>query len=898
MRRLLVASLFAAATAALAAPPWPGSQDGVPSVTDPSIPLSYVGNDATVSIGVNEEGQSEGQLMGVFARNNTRATVAQLWWDRAGAGGLQADFNWLWGFDPIVAREHPEQATVARLSFALDQNSDRDRKATVGFGIERREYSLEAYLSGGISGERRSDTSFANTQATINGTDAIGDFTQVETTTSETIFDRKPYGAELGFQASHFFETTATRLHGGLSYQTGDDGAHVNTFSVGLDTQLGKRGWGMSALAEHIAKHGSLDGNPDDDRLAVFLRYEFGAHGSFVPTSQLEDPAWISRSLARPSSAHPRVVESYRTKKTQNVATTRSPKNYTDHFPIAQNDTASVIDGTAVTIAVLANDSDPDNDPLALIGVTQPAHGVASIAGSTIVYAPTGGFTGTDTFRYTISDGHGGTASADVSVTIGPAPNHPPQAVPDNATTSFGQPVTIAVLSNDTDPDGNTLSILSVTQPNNGGSVSIDGTRLVFTPSPGFSGIARFTYTIDDGRGGASTATVTVIVAARPDRAPVAVDDAATTAFATPVTIAVLANDADPDGDTLSISAVTPPANGTAAISGNAIVYTPAAGFAGIDRFTYSISDGRGGVSSAAVTVTVTPQPNRPPVAVDDAATTAFGQPVTVNVLANDSDPDNDPLTISGVTTPANGSVVANGATITYTPALRFTGTDRFTYTIDDGRGGSATANVVITVAAQPNQPPVAVNDAATTASGQPVTINALANDSDPDGDPLTIASIGTPTLGTATISNNMIVYTPAAGIAGTDTFTYTISDGRGGTASATETVTIAPPVNQPPVAVNDAVTTAFATPITIDAIANDSDPDGDALTIVGVTQPAGGTAQIVNNQIDYQPSRAFTGLDTFAYTISDGHGHTAAANISVDVLPIPQPRQGAARLQ
>src|SRR4029077_20248023 len=138
-----------------------------------------------------------------------------------------------------------------------------------------------------------------------------------------------------------------------------------------------------------------------------------------------------------------RVVESYRTKKTQNVATTRSPKNYTDHFPIAQNDTATVIDGTSVTIAVLANDSDPDNDPLALIGVTQPAHGVASIAGSAIVYAPTGGFTGTDTFRYTISDGHGGTASADGSLTIGPAPTHPPQAVPDNATTSFGQPVTI-----------------------------------------------------------------------------------------------------------------------------------------------------------------------------------------------------------------------------------------------------------------------------------------------------------------------------------------------------------------------------------------------------------------------------------------------------------------------
>ena len=898
MRRFVVASLAAAiSVAAGAQPPWPQDSDGTPSVTDPSIPLSYVGNDATVSLGINEEGHTEGQLMGVFARSNARATVAQLWWDRAGAGGLQADFNWLWGFDPMRAREHPEQATVARLSFALDQNSDHDRKATVGFGIERREYSLEAYLSGGISGARRSDTSLLNTEATIHGTDEIGDYTQVETTTTETIFDRKPYGGELGLSASHFFEAAATRLHGGLSYQTGDDGAHANTFSVGLDTQLGKRGWGVSALAEHISKHGSLDGNPDDDRVAVFLRYEFGAHGSFVPTSQLEDPAWITRSLARPSSAHPRVVESYRTKKTQNVATTRSPKSYTNHYPIAHDDSASVTDGISVTIPVLANDSDPDGDALALTGVTAPQHGVASIAGSTIVYTPVSAFSGTDTFHYTVGDGHGGSAGADVTVTIGPALNRPPQAVADSVTASFGQPVTIRVLANDSDPDGNALAILSVTQPASG-SVSIDGTTLVFTPAPGFTGTARFTYTIDDGHGATSTASVTVNVAAQPNRPPVAADDAATTAFATPVTIDVLANDIDPDRDTLGIASVAPPANGTATISGNAIVYAPAAGFSGVDRFTYSASDGRGGAASATVTVTVTPQPNRPPVAVDDTAATAFGTAVAIGVLANDSDPDGDPIAISGVTPPANGTVAASGGTITYTPAARFTGIDRFTYTIDDGRGGSATANVTVTVGAPPNQPPVAVNDAATTISGTPVTISVLANDSDPDGDPLALQSVTTPQTGVAQISGSQVIYTPAAGFVGTDTFDYTINDGRGGTATATVTVTITQPPNRPPVAVDDNAVTTIALAVLIDVIANDSDPDGDALTVAGVTQPAGGSAQITNNEVEYQPNRAFSGIDTFSYTVSDGHGHTATANVTVDVQPIPGPEQRAARLQ
>ena len=106
-------------------------------LTDPSVPLSYVGNNGSISLGINAEGETEGQLMGVFARNDARAVVGQLWWDRAGAGGAQFDFNWLWGGDAIAAREHPDEATVSRLSFALDQNASHDRKATFGFGIER-----------------------------------------------------------------------------------------------------------------------------------------------------------------------------------------------------------------------------------------------------------------------------------------------------------------------------------------------------------------------------------------------------------------------------------------------------------------------------------------------------------------------------------------------------------------------------------------------------------------------------------------------------------------------------------------------------------------------------------------------------------------------------------------
>ena len=881
MRRF-IALLLGVSSAALSAQPWPRAPDGAPSVTDPSIPLSYVGNDGSVSLGVNGNGQTEGQLLGVFARNNTRAAIGQLWWDRAGAGGVQADFNWLWGMDALKAREHPETATVARLTFALDQNADHDRKATLGFGIERREFSLEAYLARGISGARPAASTFDSDPSTITGTDAIGNFTQVETTTLETLFESKPYGGEAGLQLTHVFEPLALRVHGGASAQSGD-GARASTFSAGLDTPLGTHGWGLSGLAEHVSRHGAVDGDRNEDRLSLYLRYEFGRHGSFVPTSQLEDPAWISRSMARPSTAHSRIVESHRVQRSQTVAVTHGPKQYTNHFPLLRNDSATVADGQPVSIDVLANDTDPDGDPLVLAAVTLPAHGTASIAGARIVYTPFAGFTGTDTFAYTAGDGRGGSASAQVTVTVAARPNQVPVARNDSATAAFGQPVTIGVLANDTDPDGNPLSISGTDTPQHGSAV-VSGDVVIYTPFPGYSGSDRFTYTISDGHGGSASATVAITVAMRPNRQPLARDDSATTAFGLPVSIDVLANDTDPDGDALALIALTAPANGTAAISGGQVIYTPAAGFAGSDSFRYTISDGHGGSATATVTVTVAAQPDRAPVAVDDAAATPFAQPVTIAVLANDSDPDGDPLTIVATTPPANGTLVVSGNSVTYTPGAGFSGSDSFTYTINDGRGGSATATVTVTVAPAPNQPPVAVDDNATTFSGQPVTIPVLANDSDPDGDPLVITSVTAPASGTAVVSGANVIYTPAAGIVGTDRFAYTISDGRGGTSTAFVTVVIAPPPNRPPVAVDDTATTTVSQPVTIDVLANDSDPDGDPISVTSVTQPLNGTASVSPNGVIYAPRRGFTGADPFTYTISDGRGGSATATVTITV--------------
>ncbi|MEO6689542.1 MAG: Ig-like domain-containing protein [Dokdonella sp.] len=888
MRRSIMLSLAAAVAAMLPVQPSAQtsngrSQDGVPSVTDPSIPLSYVGNDGSISLGINSEGETEGQLLGVFARNNERALVGQLWWDRNGAGGLQSDFNWLWGMTAIEARERPDDVTVARLSFALDQNAEHDRKATLGFGIERRDYSLEGYLARGISSARAGGSSLHNDIATVNGNDTIGSYTQVETTAVETLFASKPYGTEVGLQVSHVFEPLAMRVHGGASLQDGD-GARANTFSLGLDTPLGTRGWGMSALGEHVSRHGGLD-TQSDDRLSVFLRYEFGGHGSFVPTSQVEDPAWISRSLGRPSSAHPRIVESYRVTRSKTVSVTRSPKQYTNRFPLPHDDNASAANGQALTLDVLANDSDPDGDPLVLSAVTAPAHGTASISGARIVYTPSSGFAGADSFRYTVSDGRGGTATAMVTIAVSAAQvNQLPLARNDNATAAFGQTTTVDVLANDTDPDGDSLSLVSVGAPLHGTAV-VSGRNVIYTPATGFSGSDRVTYTISDGHGGTATAILVVTVAMRPNRAPVARADTAAAAFGQLTTIDVLANDFDIDGDPLSVSAVTSAAHGTVTISGSSLLYTPVAGFVGVDTFRYTITDGRGGGASALVTINVAPLPNRPPIAVADAATTAFAQPVTISVLGNDSDPDGDALSIVSFTAPQLGTVLMSGNTLIYTPGVAgAAGIDRFTYTISDGRGGTATAGVTVTISTVTDQPPQAVDDTANTAFGQPVTIAVLGNDSDPDGDALSIIGVTAPNSGTAVISGNVVVYTPQAGFSGIDRFAYTISDGRGGSASAFVTVVISAAPNQPPTAANDAVITPANTAVTMNVLANDSDPDGDPLSIIGVTQPANGTAVVTPNGITYTPNSGFLGFDQFTYTISDGRGGTATAAAAVFV--------------
>jgi hypothetical protein len=198
------------------------------------------------------------------------------------------------------------------------------------------------------------------------------------------------------------------------------------------------------------------------------------------------------------------------------------------------------------------------------------------------------------------------------------------------------------------------------------------------------------------------------------------------------------------------------------------------------------------------VSVSVQQAPNSPPDAVDDSTETFRSQPVTVNVLANDSDADGDPLSVTGTSGPAHGTAQANqNGTVTYTPDTGYTGSDSFTYSISDGKGGSDTGNVSVNVKEPPNSAPDAVDDSATTQDSTPVTIAVLANDTDPDGDTLSVAGVTQPANGTATRNaDNTVTYSPKSGFVGSDAFTYTIDDGHGGNDTATVSVVVEPRSN------------------------------------------------------------------------------------------------------
>ena len=287
----------------------------------------------------------------------------------------------------------------------------------------------------------------------------------------------------------------------------------------------------------------------------------------------------------------------------------------------------------------------------------------------------------------------------------------------------------------------------------------------------------------DDHDGKRPSAQVVVTVTDVPE-APVAADDAAETAEDEPVVIDVLANDSDPDGDSLRLVALTAPAHGTTTLSEGGVRYEPAPNYHGSDEFRYTVADPGGLSATATVTLTVTPV-NDPPDAVDDEAETLEDEPVVVDVLANDTDVDGDLLRIVSATAPAHGTATARAGGVRYAPALNYHGQDSFDYTIADPGGLTDTATVTVTVLPV-NDAPEAVGvipDQPLEEGGEPVTLDIAPYFTDVDGDVLTYAAESSnPAAAAASLSGSAL--TLSAVVRGAATVTVTATDPDGLTAT------------------------------------------------------------------------------------------------------------------
>jgi VCBS repeat-containing protein len=567
-------------------------------------------------------------------------------------------------------------------------------------------------------------------------------------------------------------------------------------------------------------------------------------------------------------------------------------------LPDAADDAASTDAGDPVTVAPLANDSDPIGAGISVTAVGAAANGTVQQVGNLLTYTPNAGFSGQDSFTYTITLAGGGTDTATITIDVAappPAPNALPVAGTDAVNAQFETALVIplaTLLANDSDPDNDVLAVLGVQlTPANGTAVfdSVAGT-ITYTPNAGFSGADAFTYVITDGTISVPGIVNVTVAASTVNAAPVANNDTASGDEDSVIAGSVLGNDTDANGDALTATLLVQATNGVVVLNPDgSFTYTPDADFNGSDSFSYTASDGT--LSDTALVQITVNAVNDAPIANPDPVAADEGSPTLLDVLANDTDIDGGPLAVVDFAVlPTFGTVAIVGNQVLYTANPDAGGQqDFFRYVVSDGAGGTAQGDVTITIGDLADAPPVANDDDATTDEDTPIVVAVLANDLDDGLLPLVVSITGGPANGTAAVTAaGEIEYTPAANFFGTDTIEYTVTDDTGLTDTATLTVTI-DPVNDAPagLALGNAAVAENSPLGTVVGTLSATDADGDALSY-GIIGPAGpfsvvGNQLLVNGALDFETLAAYP----LTLSASDGNGGIATLPVIITVTDV-----------
>ncbi|MBE3708388.1 tandem-95 repeat protein [Vibrio parahaemolyticus] len=560
--------------------------------------------------------------------------------------------------------------------------------------------------------------------------------------------------------------------------------------------------------------------------------------------------------------------------------------------PNAENDVITTEEDTAVTIDVLVNDSDVEGDALSIQSASVPKEqGKVEVVDGKLVFTPAENFNGEATISYIVTDGDL-TDEAKVSVTVTPV-NDSPVAVDDTTSIQEDTAVTIDVLTNDTDVDGDKLSIESASVPKEQGTVEVVDGKLVFTPAENFNGDAEITYTVTDGEL-TDEAKVTVTVNPVND-APIikveAVESITEDAVSTDTVVATLtARDTDTPEDQLTVS-LENNSNGYFVLVGDEVKLTQA----GVDAvnndelnlkdltISASVSDGVNPTASDSDSLIVNRVNDAPTVenAIADQVLSEDFDAYTIDLNEVFKDSDSSlKFSVSG-----NNSIqisIVNGVA-TITPTADWNGKETITFTVKDSSGESVNQTVDFTVA-----PVVDIEaDSADVVEDTPTIINVLGNDTfEGDGKVVSLDANNGPANGTVSVNpDGSVTYTPNDNYHGADSFTYIVTSG--GVSESTTVEVNVTPVNDAPVAKNDISTTQEDTAVTIDVLSNDTDIDGDTLRIDSASVPSDqGTVEIVDGKLVFTPAENFNGDAEITYTVTDGQ-LTDEAKVTVTVNPV-----------
>ncbi len=574
-------------------------------------------------------------------------------------------------------------------------------------------------------------------------------------------------------------------------------------------------------------------------------------------------------------------------------------------------------DGDAIPVTFSATDSEGRAISLQ---IGNPSHGTLTLPDElscpagispcevTGTYKPSADYNGQDWITYSAqaSDLIGDAGTITISIR---AVNDAPVANALTAELDEDTPSSFRLTATDVDGANLTYSWVDGEGPSHGAVSSLSGDQFTYTPHADHVGTDTFRYAVSDGSG---TAEASITLTIKPvNDAPVAQDGSLTTDENTPKTVGLTATDVDLGNGTLTFSASASHgtvSDGTVACTGTSCTYTatytPVQDYSGTDSISFTASDGALTSAAGTVSVTITPVNDAPTAT---ATSGRVGQDRYGMIELSGSDPDSSSLSFAVVDAPQHGTVgtidqtavvctpAGDGSNCTvqvsYTPAPGYLGDDSFTYTVSDGKRGSAPAEVTLSVVPRP------VAEAATidTDEDTPVTITFTATDTEKSHllfgiDPATkggtlsdlIGLFCNPLTGICTVS---ATYTPAPNYSGIDTISFRAADGLRDSDTATVTINIAP-INDAPVPQAVTGTLAEDGSLTFDLAA--TDVEGDSLTyawVIGEEPAHGSVSALAGATATYTPDPDHNGTDTFSFQVSDGTA-TAKGSVTLTITP------------